>query len=592
MRLQTSDAGADADEAPPVPPADPHTSDLAAPSLLSWVPGDPASGGKANAVIDMGWGRLIFGHTFSDDQHLVRTICEEAPGRRDVTLYARDPHVLLSLAPDQLFLDPSHTYRLWPHRWRPRHDAPQGFTVRRARAAEDAAGINRIYAGRHMVPIDPGFFGRARPGDDTVVFVVAEDAATGEVIGAAAGADHKLAFNDPEGGASIWSIAADGQAPHAGVGKALVRHLVEDFFARGRAYVDLSVMHDNAPAITLYEKAGFRRVPVFCLKRKNAINEPLFVASPPEARLNPYARIIIDEARRRGVGVEVLDEEANYFALSCGGRRVVCRESLSELTSAIAFGRCDDKRVTLRVLTKAGLSVPVQQQAAAPEANRAFLARFGRVVVKPARGEQGRGISVDVRTAEDLDRAVERARLECEDVVIEQFCEGVDLRVVVIGYKVVAAAIRRPAQVVGTGSHTVAELIEQQSRRRMAATGGESRIPLDAETERCVRSAGYAMDAVLPEGQVLQVRKAANLHTGGTIHDVTDQLHPALADAAVRAAQAIEIPVTGLDFLVPRADGPDYVIVEANERPGLANHEPQPTAKRFVDLLFPQTATD
>jgi D-alanine-D-alanine ligase-like ATP-grasp enzyme len=84
--------------------------------------------------------------------------------------------------------------------------------------------------------------------------------------------------------------------------------------------------------------------------------------------------------------------------------------------------------------------------------------------------------------------------------------------------------------------------------------------------------------------------KTANLHTGGTIHDVTDELHPELSAAAVAAARCLEIPVTGLDFIVPDVQGPDYVIIEANERPGLANHEPQPTAQRFIDLLFPETA--
>ena len=98
------------------------------------------------------------------------------------------------------------------------------------------------------------------------------------------------------------------------------------------------------------------------------------------------------------------------------------------------------------------------------------------------------------------------------------------------------------------------------------------------------------MDDVLPEGERLFVRKTANLHTGGTLHDVTAMLHPALAQAAVAAARALAIPVVGLDFLVPDPAGPDYVIIEANERPGLANHEPQPTAQRFIDLLFPQTA--
>jgi D-alanine-D-alanine ligase-like ATP-grasp enzyme len=176
-------------------------------------------------------------------------------------------------------------------------------------------------------------------------------------------------------------------------------------------------------------------------------------------------------------------------------------------------------------------------------------------------------------------------------VILEQMVEGEDVRVIVIGYKVVAAAVRRPPQITGTGEHTVRTLIEKQSRRRAAATGGESRIPLDSETERCVTAAGRRFDEVLPPGQSITVRRAANLHTGGTIHDVTSQIHPAVVSAAERAAEALSIPVVGLDFIVPALDESAHWLIEANERPGLANHEPQPTAERFVDLLFPQTAS-
>ena len=133
------------------------------------------------------------------------------------------------------------------------------------------------------------------------------------------------------------------------------------------------------------------------------------------------------------------------------------------------------------------------------------------------------------------------------------------------------------------------ELVEAHSRRRAAATGGESQIPLDEGTWTTVQDAGHSPDDVLPAGVELRVRRTANLHTGGTITDVTADLHPVLADACVRASRALDIPVTGLDLLVPRPDGPEHVFVEANERPGLANHEPQPTAERFLDLLFPGT---
>ncbi len=168
--------------------------------------------------------------------------------------------------------------------------------------------------------------------------------------------------------------------------------------------------------------------------------------------------------------------------------------------------------------------------------------------------------------------------------------EGEDLRIIVIGEEVVAAAVRRPPTITGTGRHTCRELVEKLSRRRAAATGGESSVPLDEETLRCLRCSDLGWEDVPPEDETVLVRKAANLHTGGSIHDVTGRMHLALAEAAVRGARALEIPVVGFDFLVPSVDGDDYVIIEANERPGLANHEPQPTAERYIDLLFPQTA--
>jgi GNAT-family acetyltransferase (TIGR03103 family) len=255
----------------------------------------------------------------------------------------------------------------------------------------------------------------------------------------------------------------------------------------------------------------------------------------------------------------------------------------------VAMSRCDDKRATRRLLARAGLSVPRGVTATGGPEDAEFLAEVGAVVVKPARGEQGRGITVGVRDPHALRDAVDEARMHCPDVLIEEFCEGADLRVLVIGHEVVAAAVRRPAAIVGDGRHDIRTLVERQSRRRAAATGGESRIPLDRVTEEVVRAAGRSWEDVLPEGERLEVRRTANLHTGGTIHDVTDILHPSVASACRKASRVIDIPVVGLDLLVPDVAGGDHVFIEANERPGLANHEPQPTAQAFLDLLFPGT---
>lgn len=542
-----------------------------------------------DVVVDCGWGRLIFGQTFVDESSIAQVLQAERKGQRDIALYMRDPHVVMAIAPQEVFLDPSHTFRLWLDRYRVSRLRPSGFYLRRLIHLEDAEALQQIYLKRHMVP-PPSRFAWLKRASPVLTQLVAVDEETGAIIAGVLGVDHVAAFSDPEQGASLWALATDPQSSRAGVGEALVRALAEHYQARGRAFLDLSVLHDNHHAIALYKRLGFVRVPVFAVKRKNSWNEPLYTGPQPDAELNPYARIIVDEARRRGIGMEVLDEQANYFSLIYGGRTIVCRESLSELTTAVAMSRCDDKAVTRRLLVQAGLKVPDQRPAGRETEELAFLANYQRIVVKPARGEQGMGISVDIRTPEELRRAISEAKRFCERVLLEAFVEGQDLRIVVIGFKVVAAAIRRPATIRGNGRHTVRELIEKQSQRRAAATGGESRIPLDGETERCLRAAGFAWDSVLAEGQDLAVRKTANLHTGGTIHDVTPILSHTLCRAAVAAARAIDIPVVGLDFLVPSPEGRDYVIIEANERPGLANHEPQPTAERFVDLLFPQTA--
>ena len=449
--------------------------------------------------------------------------------------------------------------------------------------------MQSICRARGMMPIDPDFaFSRRDP--LVVDYLLAEDLETGAVIGAVTGVDHVFAFNDSQQGSSLWSLAVDPQATQVGIGEALVRGLASRFQRMGRRFMDLSVVHSNAQAIALYEKLGFERLPTFALKTKNCFNEKLFIGPCPESNLNPYAQIIVDEARRRGIATEVVDEESCLFRLSLGGRSVLCRESLTSLTSAPAMAICDDKALTRRIVARAGLRVPDQCTATSAETIAAFMDRHASVVVKPARGEQGRGIAVDLRSPGEVLPAVERARQHCETVLLEEFVSGHDVRIVVIDFKVVAAAIRRPAEVVGTGEHDVRHLIEKQSRRRMAATGGESRIPVDAETERCLRSQGLTMDSVPEAGRRVAVRKTANLHTGGTIHDITDQISPHLAEAAVNAARAIDIPVVGLDLIVPDINGDDYWIIEANERPGLANHEPRPTAECFVTMLFPQTS--
>ncbi|OBH07964.1 MULTISPECIES: N-acetylglutaminylglutamine synthetase [unclassified Mycobacterium] len=543
--------------------------------------------------LELGWGRLIFGQTFADSQQLVEALRREGPGRRDICIYARESHVVVAEAPTELFIDPSHTYRLRFADTAPEDLSapPLGITVRTLNDPVDADAMNRVYVRCGMVPAGVDVIWNNHLNVPAVTYLLAVRDADGAVVGTVTGVDHELLFSDPEQGSSLWTLAVDPAAGLPGIGAALTRALAERFRNAGRAYMDLSVAHDNVAAIGLYEKLGFRRVPVLAIKRKNAINEPLF-SPPPETidDLNPYARIIADEALRRGIWVEVLDAETGEMRLTHGGRSVVTRESLSEYTSAVAMCRCDDKRRTRRLVSEAGITVPRARLATFDEGDYNFLTEVGEVVVKPTRGEQGKGITVGV-TAEngpqDLADALARAREQYPDVLIEQRVQGDDLRLVVIDGRVVAAALRMPPEIIGTGEHSIRDLIAAESRRRSAATGGESRIPLDDLTEATVAEAGWALDDVLPQGSRLRVRRTANLHQGGTIHDVTAVVNPELCRVAVTAAEAIGIPVTGIDLLVPDVTGAEYAFIEANERPGLANHEPQPTAAAFIDFLFP-----
>ncbi len=536
-------------------------------------------------VVHCGWGRLLIGHTYPDASQLAADLLNEQAGERDIALYVAAPQQVLAQAPQQLFLDPSDTLRLWFSDYRPAQCVFRGYRIRRAQNAEDWQAINCLYQMRGMLPIGPDKLTPRRLGGP--VYWLAEDEDSGTVIGSVMGLDHHKAYKDPENGSSLWCLAVDPRCTRPGVGEVLVRHLIEHFMSRGLSYLDLSVLHDNGQAKKLYAKLGFRELQTFSIKRKNGINQTLFLGPGPHTEMNPYARIIVDEALRRGIEVQVDDAEAGLFTLSQGGRRIRCRESLTDLTSAVSMTLCQDKRLTHRTLARAGLRLPAQRLAGNAEENAAFLAEHGSLVVKPVDGEQGQGVAVDLRSPAEVQAAIERAQPFDSRVLLESFHPGLDLRILVIGFEVVAAAIRRPAEVVGDGRHSIGELIDAQSRRRQAATDGESRIPKDAETLRTLHAAGVDYDSILPQGQRLAVRKTANLHTGGCLEDVTEILHPTLADAAVKAARALDIPVVGLDLLVPAANQAEYVFIEANERAGLANHQPQPTAERFIDLLFP-----
>jgi ribosomal protein S18 acetylase RimI-like enzyme len=161
-----------------------------------------------DVIVELGWGRLIFGQTFADPDKLAEVLRQEGRGRRDICMYAREPQVLVALAPAELFIDPSHTYRLRFSDDEP--DLPQtGFTVRTLQSADDADAMNRVYVRCGMVSAPVDIIWDNHLHRDPVDYLVAVRDDDGTVVGTVTGVDHKRLFTDPEDGSSLWTLAVD-----------------------------------------------------------------------------------------------------------------------------------------------------------------------------------------------------------------------------------------------------------------------------------------------------------------------------------------------------------------------------------------------
>ena len=226
------------------------------------------------------------------------------------------------------------------------------------------------------------------------------------------------------------------------------------------------------------------------------------------------------------------------------------------------------------------------------------------VVVKPRDGNQGRGVATNLTTREQILAAYQAALAESKQVVVEKFVPGHDYRLLVVGGKVVAAARREPAQVLGDGARTIRELVDAANldpRRGEHHATVLSKIKLDAVSLGVLADQGYTPDSVPPAGTVVLIRRNGNLSTGGTAIDMTERVHPQVAARAVEAAQVIGLDIAGVDVVTTDISAPleeqGGVIVEVNASPGLRMHlQPsvgisRPVGEAIVDTLFPTATT-
>jgi len=270
-------------------------------------------------------------------------------------------------------------------------------------------------------------------------------------------------------------------------------------------------------------------------------------------------------------------------------------------TSNIAVELASDKEETNAILRDLGLPVPKQRLVRSSSDAKQAAERIGfPVVIKPLSGNHGRGVSINLKTPEEIETAFDKAKEHGRNIIVESFLEGYDHRLLVINNKLVAAAKRMPGHIVGDGEHTVEELVaivNEDPRRGVGHEKVLTRLELDNQAERLLKRLGYDKDTVPKKDETVFLRSTANLSTGGTAIDVTDTIHPDNREMAERAIKAIGLDIGGVDFLT-RDITESYReagggICEVNAGPGFRMHvapsegTPRDVAGPVIDMLFP-----
>jgi cyanophycin synthetase len=309
---------------------------------------------------------------------------------------------------------------------------------------------------------------------------------------------------------------------------------------------------------------------------------------------------VLAAAQERGIPVQRITEDANLFQLGWGVKQKRIQATITGETSNIAVRIASDKQLTKQLLAEAGVPVPQGETVTSIDEALRVARRIGApVTVKPLDANQGKGVTVNCSTPEEVEQAYAFARKHGRRIIVERHIEGLDYRVLVAGGKVAAASCRRPAHVVGDGERSIRELVEIENLNPARGDGHTNiltRIALDAHAEDLLRKQGYTPDAVPPAGVLVHLRGNANLSTGGTAEDVTDLLPESTRRLCVRAASKIGLDVAGIDIVCRDIslplDAQDGAVIEVNAAPGIRMHQypssgqPRDAGEAIVDGLF------
>lgn len=285
---------------------------------------------------------------------------------------------------------------------------------------------------------------------------------------------------------------------------------------------------------------------------------------------------------------------------ACYGKRI--QATITSETRHIGVEIASDKEETNKLLADLGLPVAKQGLVYSERAAIRMSKRIGfPVVIKPLNANHGRGVSINLKTDEEICTAFENARLHSRAVIVENFLSGFDHRLLVVNGTLVAASKRVPGHVIGDGKSSIEELIEIVNSDPRRGIGHEkvlTKLELDYQANRLLELKGFVKEDVLEEGKVVYLRSTGNLSTGGTAVDVTDIMHPDNRIMAERAARAVGLDVCGVDFLTDDISVSYKVggggICEVNAAPGFRMHvapsegTPRDVAGPVMDMLFPE----
>ncbi|MEO0490699.1 MAG: cyanophycin synthetase, partial [Cyanobacteria bacterium J06659_2] len=317
--------------------------------------------------------------------------------------------------------------------------------------------------------------------------------------------------------------------------------------------------------------------------------------------LGPSTEAIVQEAVNQGIPWTELDARAMIqFGYGIFQKRV--QATLSSHSGILGVELACDKENTKRVLRNAGVPVPKGDVIYFFDELQDAIDGVGGypIVIKPMDGNHGRGITINIETWEQAEEAYDAAKEVSKGIIVERFYKGRDHRVLVINHKIVAVAERVPAHVIGDGTSTISELIEQTNQDPLRGEGHDNvltRIQVDRTSWELLDRQGYSIESIPAKGAICYLRATANLSTGGIAIDRTDDIHPTNIWIAERVSRLVGLDIAGIDIVTQDISQPlqsvDGVIVEVNAAPGLRMHLspsqgiPRNVAEPILNMLFP-----